>query len=90
MRGKMPIAAEEFWAMAARCRGRAEEIVEPGLLDAYRQPALGYTRLAVQREAIDRCHTLIGRVAAAEKSVADTIPSVRTARPMPNRRLVEP
>jgi hypothetical protein len=53
--------------MAARCCKRANGTAEPGLRDAYRQLALGYMRLAVQREAIEHCRTLIGRfdVAAA-------------------------
>jgi hypothetical protein len=66
--GEMPIAADKFRAMAARCRNRANETAEPGLRDAYRQLALGYMRLAVQREAIEHCHTLIGRFDA--KNVA--------------------
>ena len=63
----MPIAAHEFRAMAARCRQRANETAELGLRDAYGQLALGYMRLAVQREAIERCHTSIDRF-NAEKS----------------------
>jgi hypothetical protein len=66
--GEMPIAADKFRAMAARCRNRANETAEPGLRDAYRQLAFGYMRLAVQREAIEHCHTLIGRFDA--KNVA--------------------
>ena len=57
----MPIAADEFRAMAARSRKRSNETAERGLLDAYRQLALGYMRLAVQREAIEHCHAWIGR-----------------------------
>ena len=65
----MPIAADEFRAMATRCRKRANETAEAGLRDAYRQLALGYMRLAVQREAIEHCHALIGRFDAASIEV---------------------
>jgi hypothetical protein len=61
----MPIAADEFWAMAARCRMRANENTETGLRNAYSQLALGYMRLAVQREAIEHCHACIGRFDAS-------------------------
>jgi hypothetical protein len=70
----MPIAADEFRAMAARCRKQANAIAEPGLCDAYRQLALGYMRLAVQREAIEHCHALIGRF-DAENVASDPRPA---------------
>ena len=85
--GEMPIAADEFRAMAARCRKRANETTEPGLRDAYRQLALGYMRLAVQREAIERCHALVGRF-DAEKIAAELRPDCCSG--LPARRLVEP
>jgi hypothetical protein len=72
----MPIAADEFRVMAARCRKRANETAEPGLRDTYRQLALGYMRLAVQREAIEDCHAPIGRFDA--ENVADSHPTVPT------------
>jgi hypothetical protein len=73
--GEMPIAADEFRAMAARCRKRANETAEAGLRDAYRQLALGYMRLAVQREAIKHCHALIGKF-DAENVASDSRPTV--------------
>jgi hypothetical protein len=57
----MPVAADKFWAMADRCRKRANETTEPRLRDAYRQLTLGYTRLAMQRKAIEHCRSVIGR-----------------------------
>jgi hypothetical protein len=72
----MPIAADKFRAMAARCRKRANETAVAGLRDAYRQLALGYMRLAMQREAIEHCHTLIGRF-DAENVASDSRPAVR-------------
>jgi hypothetical protein len=77
----MPIAADKFRAMAARCRKRANETTEPGLRDAYRRLTFQYTGLAVQREAVERCHTPIGRF-DAEKSAAESDPSVRSGLPM--------
>jgi hypothetical protein len=65
----MPIAADQFRAMATRCRKRASETTEPGLRDAYRRLVLEYTGLAVQREAIEGRHTLIGRLDAERKEV---------------------
>ena len=65
----MPIAADELRAMAARSQERADETTVPGLRDAYRQLRLGLARHAVQREAIDRRHTL-GSTFTAEKNVA--------------------
>jgi hypothetical protein len=69
-RGEMPIAADQFRAMAARCRERANETTEPGLRDAYWRLMLEYTGLALQREAVEGRHTLIGRF-DAEKSKAN-------------------
>jgi hypothetical protein len=79
--GEMPIAADKFRAMAARTRKRANETTEPGLRDAYRRLTFQYTGLAVQREAVERCHTPIGRF-DAEKSAAESDPSVRSGLPM--------
>ena len=72
----MPIAADEFRAMAARSQERADQTAEPGLRDAYGQLALGYMRLAVQREAIEHCHTLIGRF-GAENAASDSRPALQ-------------
>jgi hypothetical protein len=72
----MPIAADKFRAMAARWCKQANETAELGLRDAYRQLALGYMRLAVQREAIEHCHALIGRFDA--QKVAHSHPTVPT------------
>jgi hypothetical protein len=73
----MPVAADEFRAMAARCRRRANETTTPRLRGAYRQLTLGYMRLALQREAVEPCLTLIGRL-DADDIAADSRPSVRT------------
>ena len=75
-RGEMPIAADKFWAMADRCRKRANETTKPGLRDVYLQLTLGYTRLAVQREAIEHCHSVVGRF-DRENIAADPSQSVR-------------
>jgi hypothetical protein len=72
--GEMPIAADEFRAMAAQCHKRANETAELGLRNAYRQLALGYMRLAVQRDAIEHCHALIGRF-DAENVASDPRPA---------------
>jgi hypothetical protein len=53
--------AEEFRAVAARYDKRANDTARPALRDAYRQLTLGYARLAVQQEAVERCHAVIGR-----------------------------
>ena len=79
--GEMPIAADKFRAMAARCRKRANETTEPGLRDAYRRLTFQYTGLAVQREAVERCNRPIGRF-DAEKSAAESDPSVHSGLPM--------
>jgi hypothetical protein len=62
--------------MAARWCKQANETAELGLRDAYRQLALGYMRLAVQREAIEHCRTLIGRF-DAENVASDSCPAAR-------------
>jgi hypothetical protein len=56
--------AEEFRAVAARYDKRANDTARPALRDAYRQLTLGYTRLAVQQEAVERYHAVIGRLDA--------------------------
>lgn len=56
--------AEEFRAVAARYDKRANDTAGPALREAYRQLTLGYTRLAVQQEAVERCHAVIGRLDA--------------------------
>jgi len=66
--------AEEFRAVAARYDKRANDTARPALRDAYRQLTLGYTRLAVQQEAVERCHAMIGRL-DADDGVADPRPS---------------
>jgi hypothetical protein len=71
----MPIAADEFRAMATRCRKRSNETAEAGLREAYRRLALGYMRLAVQREAIKHCHACIGRF-DGENIPSDSRPTV--------------
>jgi hypothetical protein len=68
----MPIAADKLWAMAARCRKLASETADPGLRNTYNQLTLGYTRLAVQREAIDRCRAPIGFATEFRPSVRAT------------------
>jgi hypothetical protein len=56
--------ADEFRAVAARYDKRANDTARPALRDAYRQLTLGYTRLAVRQEAVERCHAVIGRLDA--------------------------
>jgi hypothetical protein len=56
--------AEEFRAVAARYDKRANDTARPALRDAYRQLTLGYTQLAEQQEAVERCHAVIGRLDA--------------------------
>jgi hypothetical protein len=54
--------ADEFRAVAARYQKRANDTIRPAMRDAYRQLALGYLRLALQQEAIERCHAVVGRL----------------------------
>jgi CheY-like chemotaxis protein len=57
-------SANTFRAVAARYQKRANETTTPALRDAYRQLTMGYINLAVQQEAVEQAHALIGRLDA--------------------------
>ena len=44
----------------------------PALRDAYRQLTMGYMNLAVQQEAVERAHALIGRLDADDIEMTPT------------------
>jgi hypothetical protein len=57
-------SADTFRAVAARYQKRANASTKPALRDAYRQLTVGYMRLAVQQEAVERDHALVGMLEA--------------------------
>ena len=65
------LTSDDYRAMAARCQQRANETTKLVLPDAYRELAVQYVRLAVQQEAIKRCHALIGKFDADDDHIAD-------------------
>ena len=67
-------SADTFRAVAARYEKRANKTTTPALRDAYRQLTMGYMRLAVQQEAVERGHSLIGRLEADDIAM-DSQPS---------------
>ena len=65
-------SADTFRAVAARYQKRATETTTPALRDAYRQLTMGYMSLAVQQEAVERSHALVGRLEADDIAMAPT------------------
>jgi hypothetical protein len=71
------VTSDEFRAVAARYKKRANQTTEPALRDAYRQLTVGYTKLAAQQEAIERDHALIGMLQANDIGT-DARPAARS------------
>jgi hypothetical protein len=70
--------AEESRAVAARYQKRAAGTAKPALRDAYQRLTVGYMTLAVQQEAIEQCHAVIGRL-DADDDATDAARSAATS-----------
>jgi CheY-like chemotaxis protein len=72
-------SADTFRAVAARYQKRANENTTPALRNAYRQLSMGYMRLALQQEAVERGHALICKLQADDIAM-DSHSSYRPAK----------